>query len=319
MRFLNAIGFLTIIRVPSRFYTGKEEYPKMLIFFPVVGFIIGTASSVIFFCLNFIFPLILTVLFFAGFEIIISGAIHMDGLADTADGVFSGETDRGKIHKIMKKGDIGVFGALAIIFSVAFKVLLYFLIASELKISSFFDISGKYSFFRFNFGQNLDSFIVLMTVIIFTPVFGRLAMMYLFSKYEPSVNTGSLAGLFKSSQNRPDFIISAVFTSVIFIAASVIAKINLYFPADFIKGQFIKSSAYLFSVMPAALAAAGIAIILFTLIFASGTAGFFTRRTGGLSGDVLGAVCVLSEVFFLFVNYCFVIVTDMIFKAFLYT
>jgi cobalamin synthase len=309
MRLLNAIGFLTIIKIPSRFYKGKEEYHKVLIFFPVVGLIIGIASSIIFFCFNFIFPVVLIVFIIAGFEIIISGAIHIDGLADTADGVFSGETDRLKIHEIMKKGDIGVFGTLAIIFSIAFKVLLYYLIASELKISSFFYISGK-----FNFGQNLDSFLVLIIVIIFTPVFGRLVMLNIFSRYEPAAKTGSLAGLFKNSQNRPDFIISAVFTSIFFIVASIITKINVYFPADFIKGQSIKSPVYLFSVMPTALAVVGIVIILLTMLFASGAAGFFTRRTGGLSGDVLGAVCVLSEVFFLFINYFFIIFADMLFK-----
>jgi len=94
----------------------------------------------------------------------------------------------------------------------------------------------------------------------------------------------------------------------------MIAKINVYFTADFIKGQSIKSPVYLFSVMPAALAVAGIVIILLTILFASGTAGFFIRRTGGLSGDVLGAVCVFTEVFFLFVNYFFIILTDMLFK-----
>ncbi|MBM3699637.1 MAG: adenosylcobinamide-GDP ribazoletransferase [Actinobacteria bacterium] len=310
MRLLNAIGFLTIIKIPSRFYIRQEQYHKTLIFFPAVGFIIGIASSIIFFALNFIFPLILIIIIIAGFEIVISGGIHMDGLADTADGVFSGEKDREKIHAIMKKGDTGVFGVLAILFSISFKVLLYYLIASELKISAFLKSPVEFNFFHYNFG----SFLVLITVIIFTPVFGRLVMLYLFSKYEPAVKTGSLAASFKSSQNRPDFIIAAVFTSVIFLAASIIAKINFYFPVDFLKGHPIKSPVYLFYVILATLAATGVIIVLFTIFFASGAAGFFSRRTGGLSGDVIGAVCVLSEVFFLFINYFFIIFFNMLFK-----
>jgi len=32
---------------------------------------------------------------------------------------------------------------------------------------------------------------------------------------------------------------------------------------------------------------------------------FFTKRIGGLSGDIIGAVCVLSEIFFLLLYYIF--------------
>ena len=47
------------------------------------------------------------------------------------------------------------------------------------------------------------------------------------------------------------------------------------------------------------------AAIVFTFLFSAGMGRFFTKRIGGLSGDIIGAVCVLTEIFFLLLYYIF--------------
>ena len=46
-------------------------------------------------------------------------------------------------------------------------------------------------------------------------------------------------------------------------------------------------------------------VIVFTFLFSAGIGRFFTKKIGGLSGDIIGAVCVLTEIFFLLLYYIF--------------
>src|SRR5665647_735928 len=106
MKFLNAIGFLTIIKIPKKYHLKQQEYPGILVYFPVAGLLIGIFNAIVFTALNFFMPVFLSILIIAGFEIVLSGGIHTDGVADVFDGVFSGEKDKSRIMEIMKRGDI---------------------------------------------------------------------------------------------------------------------------------------------------------------------------------------------------------------------
>ena len=116
--FLSAIGFLTILPVPNsaRTFDGKQ-----VIYFPLVGLIIGAMLWTVdwfFSCFAYAeIRIIGDVLFLA----IITGALHLDGLADSADGLFSHRT-REQILEIMKDSRIGVMGVLALIFCLLFKM-----------------------------------------------------------------------------------------------------------------------------------------------------------------------------------------------------
>ena len=118
LNFLSAIGFLTILPVPksARTFDGKQ-----VIYFPLVGLIIGAmlwTVDWIFSCFaNIEIRVIVDVLFLA----IITGALHLDGLADSADGLFS-HRSREQILEIMKDSRIGVMGVLALIFCLLFKM-----------------------------------------------------------------------------------------------------------------------------------------------------------------------------------------------------
>jgi len=118
LNFLSAIGFLTILPVPASARTFDQ---RQVVYFPLVGLLIGGMLwSVDWALSNFAYTeirVIGDVLFLA----IISGAFHLDGLADTADGVFS-HRSREQILEIMKDSRIGVMGVLALIFCLLMKM-----------------------------------------------------------------------------------------------------------------------------------------------------------------------------------------------------
>ena len=118
---LAAIQFLTVIPFPKSFTGGEKELEKCLPFFPVVGLLIGIIIAAFDHVMGFIFPplpaSVMTVIAMTA----ISGGLHMDGLADTADGFFSARP-RERVLEIMRDSRTGVMGVLAVVFVIVLKV-----------------------------------------------------------------------------------------------------------------------------------------------------------------------------------------------------
>jgi cobalamin synthase len=330
MKFLNALGFLTIIKIPQKFYLKSQEYPKTLVYFPAAGLLIGIFNAIVFTALNFFMPLFLSIIIIAGFEIVITGGIHIDGVADVFDGVFSGEKDKNRILEIMKKGDIGVFGGLGLLFSTALKISLLYFIANTVNLTNFlrFDLISVPPFL--NLDVQFAGFLIFILAVIFTPVLGRLSMLYLFSKHKPVMAKTSLSSVFIDKSNAEVFWLSAVYISILFTGFYVFAQIGFFNrevqAAGAIQmGQAVSGAAsasgtgfnqlaslFLYSrfnirleMLAAVFALKSLAAIVFTFLFSAGIGRFFTKRIGGLSGDIIGAVCVLTEIFFLLLYYIF--------------
>lgn len=111
--FFSALSFLTLIPVSRKLSGGYENLGKATGWFPFVGLLAGFAAAFLDICLfEFLPPLLgasLCMLFF----IFISKGLHLDGLADTADGFFSSRP-RERILEIMRDSRIGTMGAAAI-------------------------------------------------------------------------------------------------------------------------------------------------------------------------------------------------------------
>ena len=122
-RLILLIQFLTRIPINLKLDVTREDLKKSIIYFPVVGYLIGLILtyfykiSILYFDKTIIAFLIVT------FEILITGGLHMDGLSDTFDGIYSGRK-KDEIIEIMKDSNIGTFGALSMIILVIFKFLL---------------------------------------------------------------------------------------------------------------------------------------------------------------------------------------------------
>ena len=113
-RFLSAVQFLTILPVPD---PGWEEgrLARSAAWFPLVGLMVGLATLAVYLIARPEFhhlavPLALLAM------IVLTGALHEDGLADTADGL--GAPGRERALEVMADSRIGTFGVLALIFSV---------------------------------------------------------------------------------------------------------------------------------------------------------------------------------------------------------
>lgn len=93
--------------------------------FPLVGALIGLGGGVIFMVANHLgFGIASAGLLAIGWQVLVTGALHEDGLADTADG-FGGGRDRDHKLAIMRDSRIGTYGvvALLLIFGLRFSAL----------------------------------------------------------------------------------------------------------------------------------------------------------------------------------------------------
>ena len=111
---ITAIRTLTAIPCPGK---DADEMSSSLPWFPIVGFLIGSALLLIAIITQRItgetLPEI-TAIFIVLASALLTRGIHLDGLADFADG-FWGSMQREKVLKIMKDSCIGTYGTIALI------------------------------------------------------------------------------------------------------------------------------------------------------------------------------------------------------------
>lgn len=98
-------------------------------YFPLVGWIVGGVAAIVYLASDVVLTKSIAVLLSMISTIVLTGAFHEDGLADSVDG-FGGGHAKEKILEIMKDSRIGTFGALALISVLALKFLFLYEIDS---------------------------------------------------------------------------------------------------------------------------------------------------------------------------------------------
>ncbi|MDH4438899.1 MAG: adenosylcobinamide-GDP ribazoletransferase [Rhizobium sp.] len=118
-----AMAFLSRLPVPDRFFEGHDgNLSKTVAVFPLAGLLIALPSAALLGLLVVIgAPPMIAALTALALQILLTGALHEDGLSDTADGLGGGR-DRERALAIMKDSRIGTYGALALILSVGLRV-----------------------------------------------------------------------------------------------------------------------------------------------------------------------------------------------------
>jgi adenosylcobinamide-GDP ribazoletransferase len=114
-----AIGLLTRIPVPAP--PDPETAGHATRWFPLVGALIGGSYAAVAWLAAPRLPSIVVAVLLLITEALLTGALHIDGLADTADG-FGGGKNSEDILRIMRDPTIGSYGAAAIALLVTFKV-----------------------------------------------------------------------------------------------------------------------------------------------------------------------------------------------------
>jgi len=234
--FILALQFLTIIPVDKRVELREKEFSQALVYFPVVGLILGLLLSAMALILlvrldSFVVSCLIVTLL-----AVITGGLHLDGLADTFDALGSRKA-KDEMLSIMRDSHIGTMGVVSLISVMLLKVGLLNALPCPQKIFA----------------------LIMMCV---ASRFAMVAAMFLF----PYAREHGKAKLFIDGANKKIFLI------VLSIAALFV----------FIAGFWL-----------------GLLYMLVTVLVVCGFCRYITVKIGGITGDVVGAVCELSEVLFL--------------------
>lgn len=147
--FLLILQFFTTIPVPFEVEFKVEDLGKGVIYLPFVGVIIGVSLVAVNYLSSFLSSDTVSALFTVIAGVLITGGLHLDGLADTFDGIFSYRSKE-KMLEIMKDPRLGTFGGMALFFALLLKIA---------------------------FIMSISKTLILKTVFIM-PVFGRLGMIW---------------------------------------------------------------------------------------------------------------------------------------------
>lgn len=127
---LNAIQLLT--RIPIPYQIDIKDFGKSMAFFPVVGLLLGLILVIVNLALSPFLPRILTDVLLIVTLILVTGAFHLDGFADTIDGFYGGRSKE-EILKIMRDAQIGAMGVVGLICLLGLKVVALYEIPEFLK------------------------------------------------------------------------------------------------------------------------------------------------------------------------------------------
>src|SRR3989338_4655702 len=207
--------------------------------FPAVGLVLGGILALAFKLAVFLFNPAIAVLLVITVYMFLTGALHIDGLSDTCDGLYGGRGDKVKILEIMRDSRIGTIGALALVLDIGLRfALLYSLPVSRIPAS-----------------------LILMVVL------GRWGQVF-FCLNAPLARAEGRGGSFSSSLTPGIFWFSSI----------TMFGICLFLLKPF-------SSALL---------------LVFLVVIIRLAKNYFARKIGGITGDAIGAVNEITEIFVLF-------------------
>ncbi len=107
--FFTRLPFWRIYQPPRQSYQAVVEY------WALTGWLTGGIMAAILYFGEYVFPHAVTVLIAIVARILLTGALHEDGLADFFDGFGGGNNNRQRILSIMKDSHIGTYGVLGLV------------------------------------------------------------------------------------------------------------------------------------------------------------------------------------------------------------
>lgn len=118
--FFHAVAFLTRIPVPHM-AGSSGDWQRMSAYFLAVGFLIGSMLWASAFLAVVLLPPLSASVAIVAFWVMVTGALHLDGWIDLADGLGSNRP-RDEIFRIMKDSRVGAMGVIAAILLLLAKV-----------------------------------------------------------------------------------------------------------------------------------------------------------------------------------------------------
>ena len=122
-----ALIFFTRLPFWRIYQPPKDSYKAVVEYWPIVGWLPGGLMAATLYFGSMVMPYNMAIICAILIRVLVTGALHEDGLTDFIDGFGGGGTDRQRILDIMKDSRIGTYGVLGIIF---YELLLFFAISS---------------------------------------------------------------------------------------------------------------------------------------------------------------------------------------------
>ncbi len=183
-KYLSAISFLTVLPVSESF---SKKFKNSTSFFPLVGLFIGGVLILVNFSGSFLFPKLVVNLMIITSLAIITGGVHLDGLADTLDGFYAGK-NKDDTLRIMDDAHLGAMGVIGI-----------------------FCVLGT----KFVALHSIPEKILYQSLLLF-PVLSKWALVFACVTSRPSKNEG-LGKIFVDTTKKRDFFIATIITLLISI------------------------------------------------------------------------------------------------------
>ncbi|MCF8002068.1 MAG: adenosylcobinamide-GDP ribazoletransferase [Halanaerobiales bacterium] len=121
--FLIALQFISSIPVKKKLNYSEKKIGQSMLFYPLIGTLIGLLICCINIIIgNFLPSMLKSSILLISF-VLISGGLHLDGLADSFDGLFGGKNKENML-KIMADSYIGVYGVIVIVLILLTKFIL---------------------------------------------------------------------------------------------------------------------------------------------------------------------------------------------------
>ncbi len=197
MSFIAALQFLTSIPLPWQGKISPEALRRSLSYFPVIGLIIGFILAGVDWLLLLVLPPAVVNALLIVSLVLITGALHLDGLADTCDGIASHKTVAERLA-IMHDSRSGAFGVVGVVLLLLVKYVAL---------------------------NNLPH-PLMMTTLIFMPVVSRWAMVYAIFAYPYARPTG-LGKVFKDGARWPRFTTATAITLIVAILLVPLIKLTV--------------------------------------------------------------------------------------------
>lgn len=120
-RFLMAVSFLTVVPVCLKEAPRPGDQGKAAGWYPFVGALIGLLVAAAYWAFSLIFPSVLVATLTALIWIGVTGGLHLDGLADSCDGLLNSSSAERRLE-IMKDPRLGTFGGIGLVLAILLKV-----------------------------------------------------------------------------------------------------------------------------------------------------------------------------------------------------
>ncbi len=182
MSFLAALQFLTSLPVAIKRELAPAQLGRATAWFPPVGLLIGGMLALLDWLLSFMLPPAVVNALLIVALVMLTGALHLDGLADTCDGL-AGHRPVEERWRIMRDSRTGAFGVVGIVLVLLVKYL----------------------------SLNNIPVALMLPTLVFLPVVSRWAMVYAIFAF-PYARPEGLGKAYKDATRWPQFTAATIIT-----------------------------------------------------------------------------------------------------------